>query len=41
MMINGHVYPQVDQHDWGTTFAQRPLALSQYAGWEVRRMFRR
>ena len=25
MMINGHVYPQVDEHDWGTTFAQRPL----------------
>ncbi len=25
MMINGHVYPQVDQHDWGTTYAQRPL----------------
>ena len=25
MMVNGHVYPQVDQHDWGTTFAQRPL----------------
>jgi hypothetical protein len=25
MMINGHVYPQVNQHDWGTTFAQRPL----------------
>ena len=25
MMINGHVYPQVDQHDWGTTFAERPL----------------
>ena len=24
-MVNGHVYPQVDQHDWGTTFAQRPL----------------
>ena len=22
---NGHVYPQVDQHDWGTSFAQRPL----------------
>ena len=21
MMINGHVYPQVDEHDWGTTFA--------------------
>jgi hypothetical protein len=23
--VNGHVYPEVDQHDWGTTFAQRPL----------------
>jgi hypothetical protein len=22
---NGHVYPEVDQHDWGTTFAERPL----------------
>jgi len=25
MMINGHVYPQVDEHNWGTTFAERPL----------------
>ena len=25
MMINGHVYPQVDDHDWGTTYAERPL----------------
>jgi hypothetical protein len=25
LMVNGHVYPQVDQHDWGTTFAERPL----------------
>ena len=24
-MVNGHVYPQVDEHDWGTTFAERPL----------------
>jgi hypothetical protein len=23
--VNGHVYPQVDQHDWGTTWAERPL----------------
>lgn len=23
--VNGHVYPGVDQHDWGTSFAQRPL----------------
>jgi enediyne biosynthesis protein E4 len=25
LMVNGHVYPQVDEHDWGTTFAERPL----------------
>jgi hypothetical protein len=24
-MVNGHVYPEVDQHEWGTTFAERPL----------------
>jgi hypothetical protein len=24
-MVNGHVYPEVDQHDWGTTFAERSL----------------
>jgi hypothetical protein len=24
-MINGHVYPEVDQHDWGTTFNERAL----------------
>jgi hypothetical protein len=24
-MVNGHVYPQVDQHNWGTTFAERSL----------------
>jgi hypothetical protein len=24
-MVNGHVFPQVDQHDWGTTWAERPL----------------
>ena len=23
--VNGHVYPEVDKHDWGTTFAERPL----------------
>ena len=22
---NGHVYPQVDDHEWGTSFAERPL----------------
>ncbi len=25
IMINGHVYPQVDEHPWGTSFAERPL----------------
>ncbi len=25
LMVNGHVYPEVDRHDWGTTFAERPL----------------
>jgi len=26
LVINGHVYPQVDQHpDWGQSYAQRPL----------------
>jgi hypothetical protein len=24
-LVNGHVYPQVDKHDWGTSYAQRPL----------------
>src|SRR5277367_1025355 len=25
LAVNGHVYPGVDQTDWGTTFAERPL----------------
>jgi hypothetical protein len=24
-MVNGHVYPQVDQHQWGSSWAERPL----------------
>jgi enediyne biosynthesis protein E4 len=24
MSVSGHVYPQVDKYDWGTTFAERP-----------------
>ena len=24
-IVNGHVYPDADQHDWGTTYAERPL----------------
>ena len=25
LTVSGHVYPVVDQHEWGTTWAQRPL----------------
>jgi hypothetical protein len=25
MTISGHVYPQADENNWGTTFAERPL----------------
>jgi len=25
LSVSGHVYPQVDHHDWGMTFAERPL----------------
>jgi enediyne biosynthesis protein E4 len=32
MMINGHVYPQVDQFDWGTSFNQRPLLYHNIKG---------
>ena len=32
MMINGHVYPQVDKQDWGTSFAQRPLLYRNLGG---------
>ena len=32
MMINGHVYPQVDKQDWGTTFAERPLLYHNNKG---------
>jgi hypothetical protein len=31
-MVNGHVYPGVDQHDWGTSFAQRPLLFHNDQG---------
>jgi hypothetical protein len=38
LMINGHVYPQVDHHDWGTTFAERPLLFHNVKG-EMGRRF--
>jgi enediyne biosynthesis protein E4 len=32
LAVNGHVYPGVDQSDWGTTFAQRPLLFHNLKG---------
>ena len=32
LMVNGHVYPEVDKHDWGTTFAERPLLFHNVKG---------
>ncbi len=31
-VVNGHVYPQVDKQNWGTTFAQRPLLFRNDKG---------
>ncbi len=30
--INGHVYPEVDKNDWGTSFAERPLLFRNLKG---------
>lgn len=31
-IVNGHVYPQVEQNKWGTSWAQRPLLFHNIAG---------
>ena len=31
-LVNGHVYPNVDTQDWGTTFAERPLFFRNIKG---------
>jgi hypothetical protein len=31
-VANGHVFPQVEQNNWGTTFAQRPLLFRNLEG---------
>ena len=31
-VANGHVYPQVDEMDWGTTYRQRPVLLRNLNG---------
>jgi hypothetical protein len=35
-VANGHVYPGVDQQDWGTTWAQRPLLFRNLDGAKFR-----
>ncbi len=32
MFVNGHVYPQADTQNWGTTWAQRPLLFHNEGG---------
>jgi enediyne biosynthesis protein E4 len=34
-MVSGHVYPQVDRHEWGTSWAERPLLFHNIPGKEV------
>jgi hypothetical protein len=31
-LVNGHVYPMVDQNNWGTTYAERPLLFRNQLG---------
>jgi hypothetical protein len=31
-VVNGHVYPQVDAHQWGTSYAQQPLLFRNLSG---------
>ena len=38
-MANGHVYPQVDKHDWGMTYAERPLLFQNVPGPGTERRF--
>ena len=35
-MVNGHVYPEVDRYQWGTTFAERSLLFHNVKGLEGR-----
>lgn len=37
--VNGHVYPEVDKHDWGTTWAERPLLFHNIPGAGKERRF--
>jgi hypothetical protein len=32
LFVSGHVYPEVDKQDWGTTYAERPLLFHNMQG---------
>lgn len=32
LVVNGHMFPQVSEHDWGTTYAERPLLFHNVEG---------
>ena len=32
MMSDGHVYPQADKYNWGTSWKQRPMLFHNLAG---------
>ena len=32
LYVNGHVYPQVDQNNWGMSYAERPLLFKNLGG---------
>jgi hypothetical protein len=32
LMSDGHVYPEADKHDWGTSWAQRPMLFRNIEG---------
>lgn len=38
-VVNGHVYPQVDQHKWGMTYAERPQLFHSVPGPGPERQF--
>ena len=34
-VVNGHVYPVVDSHQWGTSFAEQPLLFRNLGNWKI------
>ena len=38
-VVNGHVFPEVDQHRWGTSFAERPLLFHNVPNGQLERKF--